>query len=92
MSDATKAALDAAIHDHFADAWDDEGGCIVTGYVLQVTGQTIRDMDVSGGRSSYMRAIAENQHPAMSVGLATYLSAACEAALLPDFDEDDDDD
>lgn len=68
MSDQTKAALDQAIAAHFGDSWE---GAIVTGYVLQMCGLTMDDIE-NGQQTSYFREVAENQPSHVTLGLLDY--------------------
>lgn len=79
MSDATKAALDAAIAAHLEE---EEPGSIVTGYVAlaQYTSADMMNEDLTG----YQRFTAEGQSFTTSLGLARYLSLRLEAAAVND--------
>lgn len=89
--DEAKADLDAAIERYFGAMWGPEGGGVVTGYVLQISGQTMADMAGDRNTSTYSRAYADRQHPAMTSGLATLLASAADGELcevLEGFDGD----
>lgn len=67
MSDATKDALDEAIAAHFAD---EMGGAIVQGYLLQIAGDSLEDMERN--LWSAFRATPDGQAFITTLGLAHY--------------------
>ncbi len=79
MSDATKAALDAAIAAHIADECD---GGTLTGYVIQAQYQDISMMDEN--LTGYLRIVAEGQGFTTSLGLARHLAVRLDAAAIED--------
>lgn len=83
MSDATKAALDDAIAAHFADVCD---GALVNGYVLQISGETVADLDQN--RWTALREYSDTQSPMTSLGLIEYARAAHRAEMIGGTDDE----
>lgn len=79
MSDKTKAALDEAIAAHFAD---EQGGAILTGYVLQAKGQGFAAED--SDRTRMLRAIAEGQDYITTLGLVDWMRIVAQRTALED--------
>ena len=79
MSAETKRAMDDAIAAHIADELD---GAVLTGYVLQAMGTSMRDLEYDGGSTSYLRSYAENQEPMTHLGLSHYLQAGVESDIF----------
>ena len=85
LSDATKAALDAALAAHIADECD---GGIISGYVLQAA--YFSTQTIEHGSTGYMREFAEDQPYHSGYGLAMHL---LDYYRVPErFDPEDDDD
>jgi len=78
MTAATKAALDTALADHFADAWD---GAMLTGWVIQMAGVNAEDIGV-GGQTSYYREVADGQPSHVTLGLLEYATTMFRGDLL----------
>jgi hypothetical protein len=79
MSEATKAALDAALAEHIADELD---GALVTGYVCQVTAMTGADFDAE--QTQYLRMVPDHQSAHVTLGIIDYAQAAYRHALMHD--------
>lgn len=79
MSEATKAALDAALAAHISDECD---GGILTGYVLQTQYQDI-DM-MNNGDTGLLRIVAEHQSFIATVGLARYMNTRLDTMIAAD--------
>lgn len=82
MSEATKAALDAAIAEHLAD---ENPGAILTGYVCQAQYTTAEFMD--DGFTGYLRLIQEGQGFTTTIGLTSYLKARTDHIAITDDDD-----
>lgn len=82
MSAETKAALDNAIAAHFADVMD---GALVNGYLLQIAGESVEDVD--NGEFSALRETSDTQSPMTTLGLVEYARAALRAEVVGDGDE-----
>lgn len=84
VSEATKAALDAALAAHIDDECE---GALVSGYVIQAA--YFNGATIEHGTHGYMREFADNQAFHVGMGLATMLT---DYYRNPDwYDEDDDD-
>jgi hypothetical protein len=80
MSDATKAALDAAIEAHIADEHDDNT-IMLRGYILQAAGNGIEDS------RDYLLFTSGDQGAVVTLGLLAILNANTDASC---FGSDDD--
>jgi hypothetical protein len=67
MSDETKQVLEAAIEAHFANECD---GAMVGGYMLQVFGSTVDDINDAGIRM--LGEVPDTQNIVTTMGLADY--------------------
>jgi hypothetical protein len=76
MSAETKAALDAAISNHFAEVMQ---GAMVSGYVMQIAGESLEDMDAN--QWSTLREASDEQPFLTTLGLCTYLARSLDAIL-----------
>jgi hypothetical protein len=72
----TKQALDDAISDHFATVC---GGAIVNGYVLQIAGESMEDMDLN--QWAALRETADGQSFVMTLGLVAYATRSLEVSM-----------
>jgi hypothetical protein len=77
VSAETKAALDHAISAHFGDVMD---GAIVTGYLLQMSGESIADMDAN--QWSALREVADEQQFLTTLGLSTFVVRSLESQMM----------
>lgn len=77
MSAETKAALDTAIANHFADVMD---GAMVAGYVMQIAGESLEDMDLN--QWSTLREASDEQAFLTTLGLATYLARSLDRLMM----------
>lgn len=83
MSLETKYAMDAAIEAHFADECEH---ALVTGYILQLFGSSIDDLEDDGIRT--LREVAEGQNFITSLGIADYVSQTIRHAITETADDD----
>lgn len=72
----TKQDLDNAIAAHFAASCD---GAIVNGYVLQIAGESVEDMDRD--QWTALRETADNQSFITTFGLLSYAKRSLEVAM-----------
>jgi hypothetical protein len=79
MSAETKAALDEAITAHFTD---EQGGAILTGYVLQAKGQGFTDED--NERTAMLREIPDGQDYITTLGLIDWVRIVAQRQALED--------
>jgi hypothetical protein len=84
MSDATKAALDAALNAHIADVTEENA--LVTAYVIHAAYITIGTEDRR--TTGYMSEFADDQPYHTGLGLSVHLVELYKAGA---FEEDDDD-
>lgn len=77
MSAETKTALDNAVSAHFQDVMQ---GAIVTGYLLQIAGESIEDLDAN--QWSALREVADNQPFLTTLGLSAYTVRSLEAQMM----------
>lgn len=78
----TKQALDDAIADHFATVCQ---GAIVTGYVLQIAGESMEDMDLN--QWAALRETADGQSFVTTLGLVTYAKRSLEVSMSKQSDD-----
>jgi hypothetical protein len=81
----TKQLMDAAIEAHFAETCE---GALVTGYVLQVFGNSVVDLEDESIRT--LREVAEGQNFITTLGIADYVSQGVRRSIsLTEWDPDD---
>lgn len=85
MTDS-KADMDAAIEAHFAEVCE---GALVSGYVLQVFGNNVGDMEDESIRT--LREVANGQNFITTLGIADYVSQGVRRSIaITEWDPDDD--
>lgn len=84
MSAESKQFMDAAIEAHFAS---ESEGALVSGYVLQIFGSSIDDLEEHGTRT--LREVAEGQNFITSMGIGAYMQTTLKGSLFEDIDDDD---
>lgn len=77
MSAETKSALDDAIAAHFQDVMQ---GTIVTGYLLQISGESIEDLNAN--QWSALREVSDGQTFLTTLGLSSYVSNSLAAQMM----------
>jgi len=73
----TRAALEKAIQDHFGELTE---GAITTGYVLQIIGNTIEDLDQR--RFRHVRMVMPGQNAITTIGIVDWLHATAHTDLI----------
>jgi hypothetical protein len=84
MSAETKAAMEAAIAEHFAAECS---GALLGGYVIQAFGSTVEDIDDAGVRT--LREVPDTQNIVTTMGLIAYMSTTTNDMLAWGADDDD---
>lgn len=87
MSAETKADLDAAIEAHFTAESD---GALLGGYVLQMFGSNVDDIESAGVRM--LREVPATQNIVTTLGLVDYARTTLADSLSGVWIEDEDDD
>lgn len=77
MSADTKAAMDDAIAAHFADEC---GGALVNAYVIQISGESMDDLDAN--QWSSLREAADGQAVVTTLGLLSFAKLSLEHNML----------